>query len=298
MSLGLYTYSAAYPVLGALKARALRESLVDSMLEAGDVEGCVGVLAQSVERELVSTRPLEVEGWLWGNWEEQGKELARFIRGNVAVFLRFFVAKSDVRKLKLKVRQIQTQQASRAVAPSERRGVLIRDQKLEAARTLGRRLKSLTLIEPVSFHLLRLEHGPEWVEIERLGLTVLGAVARGEHREAARIFMSYWLGRFRWWISPERFKQAIAATIPKVALEFSIALSAQTTLSDYAKITVPTALIVGSKTRKPARAVVNLLGGALPNAQVEILKGAGHMSPFTHPTEVDRLVLDHLAAQS
>ena len=169
---------------------------------------------------------------------------------------------------------------------------------LEAARTLGRQLKSLTLIEPVSFHLLRLEHGPEWVEIEKLGLAVLGAVARGDHREAARVFMSYWLGRFRWWISPERFKQAIAATIPKVALEFSIALSARTTLRDYAKITAPTALIVGSKTRKPARAVVDLLGGALPNAQIEILKGAGHMSPFTHPSEVDRLVLDHLAAQS
>src|SRR5262249_21381273 len=32
---------------------------------------------------------------------------------------------------------------------------------LEAARTLGSRVKSLTLIEPVSFHLLRLEGQPE-----------------------------------------------------------------------------------------------------------------------------------------
>jgi len=144
MSLGLYTYSAAYPVLGALKSKALRESVIDSMLEAGDVEGCVRILAQSVGREPVSTRPLEVEGWLWGNWEEQGKELARFMRGNGAVFLRFFVAESDVRKLKLKVRQIQTRQESGAVAHSERRGVLIRDRKLEAARTLNRLVRAVS----------------------------------------------------------------------------------------------------------------------------------------------------------
>ena len=50
--------------------------------------------------------------------------------------------------------------------------------------------------------------------------------------------MSYWLGRWRWWIAPERLKNAIAATIPKVALEFSIAIDAKSTALDYAKIRV------------------------------------------------------------
>jgi hypothetical protein len=49
-------------------------------------------------------------------------------------------------------------------------------------------------------------------------------------------------------LSPDRFKKAIAATIPKVALEFSIAIDAQTTLKDYVQITAPTLLIAGSKT--------------------------------------------------
>ncbi len=31
--------------------------------------------------------------------------------------------------------------------------------------------------------------------------------------------------------------------------------------------------------------------------KVETLKGAGHMSPFTHPAELNRLILDHLASQ-
>ena len=107
--------------------------------------------------------------------------------------------------------------------------------------------------------------------------------------------MGYWLGRWRWWLSPDRFKNAIALTIPKVALEFSIAIDAQTTLADYAGINAPTLLIVGGKTRAPTRAVVELLAATLPNAKLEILKGAGHMSPFTHPAELNRLILDYLA---
>jgi pimeloyl-ACP methyl ester carboxylesterase len=122
---------------------------------------------------------------------------------------------------------------------------------LEAARTLGPRVKSLTLVEPVSFQLLRQEGRPEWAEVEQLGIAVLGPVAKGEDRAAAAAFMSYWLGRWRWWPSPERFKDAIAATIPKVALEFTIALDAPTSLQDYAEVTAPTLLIKGRKTGAP-----------------------------------------------
>ena len=100
--------------------------------------------------------------------------------------------------------------------------------------------------------------------------------------------------RLSWWLSPERFKTAIAATIPKVALEFSIAIDAKTSLQDYAGIAAPTLLIAGSKTRAPTRAIADLLAGALPNARLAILPGAGHMSPFTHPAELNRLILDHL----
>jgi pimeloyl-ACP methyl ester carboxylesterase len=168
---------------------------------------------------------------------------------------------------------------------------------LAAARVLGPKVKSLVLVEPVAFNLLRVEHHPEWAEIERLGVAVLTAVGRGDDRDAAAAFMRYWLGRFRWWMSPERFKDAITATIRKVALEFMIIIDAETRLSDFASIEAPALLIVGSKTRAPARAVVDMLATALPDASVKVVKGAGHMSPFTHPSELNRLILEHLSAQ-
>jgi pimeloyl-ACP methyl ester carboxylesterase len=166
---------------------------------------------------------------------------------------------------------------------------------LEVARMLCSRVKSLTLIEPVSFHLLRQERRPEWTEVERLGRSVLGAVAEGDDRAAAKSFMSYWFGRWRWWLSPERFKAAIETTIPKVALEFGIVMEGTSSLENYAEIAAPTLLIAGGSTRAPARAVVDLLASTLPNVTVKILKGAGHMSPFTHPAEINRLICEHLA---
>jgi pimeloyl-ACP methyl ester carboxylesterase len=168
---------------------------------------------------------------------------------------------------------------------------------LEAARGLGDKVRSLTLVEPVSFSLLRVEGRPEWAEIEQLGVAVLSAVSDGKDREAAAAFMRYWLGRLRWWLSPEKFKAAITATIHKVALEFMIAIEADTKLSDYAVVATPTLLIVGGKTRAPTRAVVDMLGATLPNVTVTVLKGAGHMSPFTHPSEVNRMIAGHLAAR-
>ena len=168
---------------------------------------------------------------------------------------------------------------------------------LEAACELGSKVQSLTLVEPVSFNLLRVEGRPEWTEIEKLGVAVLSAVSNSQDREAAAAFMRYWLGRLRWWLSPERFKEAITATIHKVALEFMIIIEADKKLSAYASVTVPTLLIAGGKTPAPTRAVVDMLGATLPNAEVTVIKGAGHMSPFTHPSEVNRLIASHLAAQ-
>jgi pimeloyl-ACP methyl ester carboxylesterase len=76
-----------------------------------------------------------------------------------------------------------------------------------------------------------------------------------------------------------------------------IVIEAGRRLSDYASVTAPTLLIVGDKTRAPARAVVDMLSATLPNANVIVLKGAGHMSPFTHPDEVNRLIAGHLGAR-
>jgi pimeloyl-ACP methyl ester carboxylesterase len=166
---------------------------------------------------------------------------------------------------------------------------------LEVARLMGRRIASLTLVEPVAFHLLRLAgRRAEWDEISVLAERVRASVDSGAYPEAAAVFTSYWAGRARWWLTPRRSRRAIAASIGKVAAEFSILRDASTTLDDYARIDAPTRLIVGGRTRRPARAVVDILLETLPNVQGRVIPRAGHMSPFTHPAEVHALMVEHI----
>lgn len=72
---------------------------------------------------------------------------------------------------------------------------------LEAARTHENRIKSLTLVEPVSFHLLRLGGKmKEWNRITRLANAVIKSVEAGNKTKSVRSFMSFWIGYIRWWL--------------------------------------------------------------------------------------------------
>ncbi|WP_412061761.1 alpha/beta fold hydrolase [Rubrivirga sp. IMCC45206] len=169
---------------------------------------------------------------------------------------------------------------------------------LEAARALGDRVLSLSLVEPVSFHLLRLAgRDREWQEVAALAWAVRDAVADGRHRRAARLYMGYWTGRTRWALAPRRARAAVLASMPKVAHEFGIVERADVYLRDYAALDVPTRLVVGERTRRAARAIVEVLAEVLPAAEVAEVLGAGHMSPVTHRDAVHALLTSHIDRQ-
>jgi lipase len=168
---------------------------------------------------------------------------------------------------------------------------------LEAARQLDGKLGSLTLIEPVSFHLLRLAgRSREWEEISRIANSVRAAVAQGAPRSAAAIYMGFWIGRLRWWLMPNKQRRRIIATVSKVAAEFGMLQQLSGPLEAYTRISTPTRLVVGGRTRRPARAVVDVLLETMPNADRHIVPTAGHMSPFSHAPAVHELIVDHIAA--
>lgn len=168
---------------------------------------------------------------------------------------------------------------------------------LEAARLLGKQVKSLTLIEPVSFHLLRNSgREAEWRQVKAVAESVADALRRGDKDAAAGIYMRFWSGWLRWWLMPRKAKQAVIGTIGKVSEEFAMLERASSRTDGYRLITAPVRLIVGEKTRPPARAVIDVLSKALPNAHIAAVKGAGHMSPFTHPRRVNRLIIEHFEA--
>lgn len=169
---------------------------------------------------------------------------------------------------------------------------------LEAARQLGSGVLSLTLIEPVAFHLLpQAGRNAEWDEISALADAVRVAVSRGSLRRAAATFMSYWIGRMRWWLMPRRQKARVVPTMTKVTAEFEGMRRIQIPLDEYRRVKIPTLLIVGGRTRRPTRAVVDILGNLLPSVRQHVLPTAGHMSPFTHRDEIRQLIVENVDAE-
>lgn len=166
---------------------------------------------------------------------------------------------------------------------------------LEVARLAGDAIRSVTLVEPVAFHVLR-EAGrdAEWKEVRGIADAVRSRVDRGDRAGAAGIYMSYWIGRLRWWLMPSRQKDYVVRTVTKVAHEFGMIGGTNIPLDAYRALTSPVRLIAGSRTRASARAAVEVLSAALPNAHVRIVEGAGHMSPITHADAVSTLVVEHI----
>lgn len=167
---------------------------------------------------------------------------------------------------------------------------------LEAVRRLGGRARAMTLIEPVAFPLLRSAGcEAEWRRIEAVIDAVNARLAAGDRAGAASAYMGFWLGRLSWWMAPRKLKRNITETVEKVGLEFRSAKDmAAPALDAYRALDVATLLMHGSRTRQPAKAVVQILAGCLPDARVEAIAGAGHMSPISHRDEVYALIREHI----
>jgi pimeloyl-ACP methyl ester carboxylesterase len=168
---------------------------------------------------------------------------------------------------------------------------------LHIARTRPELLRSLTLIEPSAFHLLR--GGDEFDiaalrEISEVAAYAKTMLANGDYLRAFGRFVDYWSGPGTWAAMPDEKRHAYAPQLNKIALDFHALLHEPAGLEDVKDIDLPTLIVQGGCTTLPSRCVVKRLREALPAAQYSVVQGAGHMLPVTHRDEVNRLVAAHL----
>ena len=159
------------------------------------------------------------------------------------------------------------------------------------------RVQSLTLIEPVAFHLLRDEGRAARAclhEVEQLAATVLRGLATGNCAAAMTSFVDYWNGPSAWDRFDPRRKAGCAATCARLALNFHAALSEPRPLYAFRRLRMPTLLREGDRSPEPVREVVRLLGRTLPGARLTSIPEAGHMLPLTHASLVEPMIEAHL----
>lgn len=169
---------------------------------------------------------------------------------------------------------------------------------LHIARTRPDLLSSLTLIEPVAFHLLRHRDALALVEIIEVANGVANALACGDYCGGMARFVDYWSGPDAWEsLRPEK-RTGYAARLAKVALDFEATLNEPCALEALAAMAVPTLLVQGTASPRPVRRICELLAAVLPDTQLASIEGAGHMAPLTHPEQVNARVAAHLDSDS
>jgi pimeloyl-ACP methyl ester carboxylesterase len=161
------------------------------------------------------------------------------------------------------------------------------------------RLQSLTLIEPVAFHLLR--DAPRdsadralFREVAAIATCLAIAAARGDEASGMAEFVDYWNGVGAWTQMKPEQRAALACRAAKVTLDFEATMAEPTPIAALRRIDIPTLVLRGSASPLPTRRIAELLAEALPNARLRTIEGAGHMLPLTHREAVNAAIAEHL----
>jgi pimeloyl-ACP methyl ester carboxylesterase len=165
---------------------------------------------------------------------------------------------------------------------------------LRFCHLLPSRVKTLTLFEPVAFHLLA--PGDPGLEPVKAMMTELAKLlAAGLRREAVATFVDYWSGPGGFDSLPQRLQHEFILRSDKLLLDFQALLRTRLTLDDYRRLRLPVTLITGRSSRMPALRVSQQLAQALPNCRLVTVE-TGHMGPVTAPDLVNPIIRETLAS--
>jgi pimeloyl-ACP methyl ester carboxylesterase len=170
---------------------------------------------------------------------------------------------------------------------------------LHVALARRQRVASVALYEPSAFHLLPYFGAAAiaaHAEITALAREVSQAILVGNYRGAAVTFVEYWNGPGGWQAMRPQAQDALVRWTPKAALDFHALINDVTSPGAYRTLDCPVLILRGEHALAPSRLVAEGLFGLLPASEIMVVRGAGHMGPLTHASEVSRLIVRHLVA--
>ena len=156
-------------------------------------------------------------------------------------------------------------------------------------------IRSLSLFEPVCFHLLEEAGDTEALaEITSVRKRQTDLVTKGELNGAAKGFIDYWMGDGAFDAMPEEGRRTVAGVMPKIAAEWPGGFTQTTLLADYEVMPWPVLLMRGSQTTLAARRVVDLIRSRATRARFLEIARAGHMAPITDREPVNDALVEFL----
>jgi pimeloyl-ACP methyl ester carboxylesterase len=160
---------------------------------------------------------------------------------------------------------------------------------------------SLTLFEPVAFHLLPDTHGA--VSMIRTVADCISrevVAARKSAKEprielahkllpATQLFVDFWSGHGAFDKFDGAQQLTMSVMLPKVALDFQALLTDPTKLSRLRPLRVPTCLLGGRLSPRCTHQLLYVLEATLPHVELNWVP-AGHLAPITDAVRVNPLI--------
>ena len=154
-------------------------------------------------------------------------------------------------------------------------------------------LMSLTLIEPVTFGLLR-QQGECTLHEQFIAMRedYVRSFENGD-REAARRVVDYLGGQGSFAALPPRMRAYIVEATPTHVLDMRSVFDPP--VSVFANILLPSLVIRGERSVRSLQRSAEILSGALANASLRTISEAGHFMTATHTTQVAELIGEHVS---
>ncbi len=150
------------------------------------------------------------------------------------------------------------------------------------------RIRSLTLFEPVAFHILE-ETDNALTNTLRRKQYIFDNLDKGHYSAAAESFIDYWSGAGTYSSFPEEVKNTFMGAIKKLRLDFQALVSEPLSLDDYKAIDLPVCLMAGKQSPMESRHVSELLAETLPHCRLQWVDG-GHMAPVYQADVVNKII--------
>jgi len=154
-----------------------------------------------------------------------------------------------------------------------------------AAQDGPQRVRSLSLFEPIAFHLLP-ARDPDLTQLEAHRREMSDRLHAGNAHGGAGYFVDCWSGAGAFAQLREERQSVLAAQVPKVLLEYRAVANEARNAAAYRQIDVPTCLVSGRWSPELAKRLTSVLIHILPHASYFEV-AAGHMAPITHPALVN-----------
>jgi pimeloyl-ACP methyl ester carboxylesterase len=166
---------------------------------------------------------------------------------------------------------------------------------LRAAIERPSRVASMTLYEPVAFHVLKLAgtDGMKMLEaVQAVADSINRLILLGDHQAASKRFIESWNAEGTWESMHDDARADVIRYIPKLYLEYSAAFSERIPLVAYRRLYFPIQILQGEFALETIQVIARHFAKALRFPSLQTVYGAGHMGPFSHASLVAAMMAD------